>query len=81
MVNTEHDVLMRFILLIIRTGVTEVDPDLDILYKQWFDNVEEYFERKRQREQSNKNKKQKREETTKPHRDVSAEESLEALKA
>lgn len=81
MVNTEHDVLMRFILLIIRTGVTEVDPDLDILYKQWFDNVEEYFERKRQREQLNKNKKQKREETTKPHRDVSAEESLEALKA
>lgn len=42
-------------------GVAEIDPDLDILYKQWFDNVEEYFERKKQREQLLKNKKQKKE--------------------
>ncbi|XP_022687578.1 tRNA (guanine-N(7)-)-methyltransferase non-catalytic subunit WDR4-like isoform X2 [Varroa jacobsoni] len=32
-------------------GVTEVDPDLDVLFKQWFDNVEEYFKRKRRREE------------------------------
>lgn len=33
------------------TGVTEVDPDLDVLFKQWFDNVEDYFKRKRRREE------------------------------
>ncbi|OQR67402.1 tRNA (guanine-N(7)-)-methyltransferase subunit WDR4-like, partial [Tropilaelaps mercedesae] len=38
-------------------GVSEIDPDLDILYKQRFGNVEGYLERKQQREEFKKQRK------------------------
>lgn len=41
-------------------GHEETDPELDILYKQWFDNVEEYLTRKRQREDEKKQRKKQR---------------------